>query len=91
VVAETERTNGDDVFSPYYHVETELGEHIRQEGIRIVTKNYASLAKRASLRTPTMIERKDLSQAENALNALQGMAPLGKLIPSRVIGKEWPT
>lgn len=58
---------------PLEAVTTPLGEHLRLEGIRLLTGKYDSLANRARRRPPTQLERRDLDACEAAILELEAM------------------
>ena len=70
-------------FSP---VETENGNAIRVEGIRVLTAKVADLEGRGRRQRLTGLEQQDLWDAQSAITTLERMAPVGELLSARA---EW--
>jgi len=64
-------------------VETENGNAVRIEGIRVLGAKVEKYRETARHRKLTGLEQRDLMEAESAIQTLRKMAPVGELLPAR--------
>lgn len=68
-------------------VETETGERMRQDGIRILTGRYRELVARSKRFAFSQIEGDEMRSVGTAIDTLTAMQPAGSLQPPH--SKDW--